>query len=177
MARNTKHKARHNKSLFSCGSKWWWSRSKRRKLTIFGAKRQILMNNPRVHSQTAQNLNVKKGLIRHHQRLEITMTREAFYQPSKFESVQYFCQYLHICTYEVTGNKLKCATWHLADWPRCTGRIWSLWLAVLESETEDYFSIDSSSPRAWYNLPSLCAPLLEEQVLVWYRLLICWGKH
>ena len=95
MARNTKHKARHNKSLFSCGSKWWWSRSKRRKLTIFGAKRQILMNNPRVHSQTAQNLNVKKGLIRHHQRLEITMTREAFYQPSKFESVQYFGQYLH----------------------------------------------------------------------------------
>ena len=119
----------------------------------------------------------KRGLICHHQRLEITMTREAFYQPSKFESVQYFCQYLHICTYEVTGNKLKCATWHLADWPRCTGRIWSLWLAVLESETEDYFSIDSSSPRAWYNLPSLCAPLLEEQVLVCYHLSICWGNY
>ena len=31
-------------------------------MTIFGAKRQILMNNPRVQSQAAQNLDVKKGL-------------------------------------------------------------------------------------------------------------------
>ena len=46
---------------------------------IWCKARQILMNNPRVHSQTAQNLDVKKGLIRHHQRLEITMTQEAFH--------------------------------------------------------------------------------------------------
>ena len=47
------------------------------------------MNNPRVHSQAAQNLDVKKGMIRHHQRLEITMSSEAFHHENL--TIQQLC--------------------------------------------------------------------------------------
>ena len=65
-------------------------------MTIFGTKRQILMYNPRVHSQTAQSLNVKKGL-------DLSSSEVRNYNDagsissavqSKFAIVQHFFQYL-----------------------------------------------------------------------------------
>ena len=84
-------------------------------------------------------------------------------------------------------------TWHWADWPRCTGHTWSLWPAVLVSETgqEDrimflmisvlkynfLFMIFPLTHVVCCYIPFLCAPPVVEQVLVWYCLLICWRNN